>query len=244
MEQRTRNYTFLIKYYLCRVMSESNKKFKGQTKSYVRLVNYTEVKKMAEIKLKNIIVVALVTGLAISWVIYLKSKNEIADKPNNQTITKTSEDKQKPADAYTKGTEGASESGILTLEAEQGYTLEKALSHGLPVLLNYGSATCQPCIEMKATLGEVIKEYGDTIVIKYIDVNKDPDALGGLPVKVVPTQFFFKADGTRFEPTQSDRQNGFATYESADPKKPGVTSHEGSMTKEYLVDVLKRMEAE
>jgi thioredoxin 1 len=80
------------------------------------------------------------------------------------------------------------------------FDFEALKARGLPMLLDFGSESCQPCREMKPALIEINKQYQGRAVVKYVDVWEDTEAGADFPLSAVPTQFFFYADGTPYVP--------------------------------------------
>jgi thioredoxin 1 len=72
------------------------------------------------------------------------------------------------------------------------------LRQGLPVLLDLGAEHCIPCIEMAKILTSLENNYKKKLVVKFIDVNKDPDSADAFRIKLIPTQIFFDAKGQEF----------------------------------------------
>lgn len=81
------------------------------------------------------------------------------------------------------------------LDATENFDLEKILSHGLPVMIDFGADYCAPCREMEPILEKVNRDYRGRAVIKFVDVQKNPRVAGEFGIKVIPTQFFFDAEG-------------------------------------------------
>jgi thioredoxin 1 len=84
------------------------------------------------------------------------------------------------------------------LDATEDFNLEEILSHGLPVLIDFGADYCAPCREMAPILDELNKEYRGRAVIKFVDIQKNPRASEGFGITVIPTQFFFDKEGTPY----------------------------------------------
>jgi thioredoxin 1 len=65
----------------------------------------------------------------------------------------------------------------------------------LPRLVDLGSDKCIPCKKMAPILDELRHEYGETFVVEFIDVWKDPEAGKPFGIRVIPTQVFIDAHG-------------------------------------------------
>lgn len=66
---------------------------------------------------------------------------------------------------------------------------------GKPILVDLGSTSCVPCIEMKPILEDLQKNYSPYFHTLFIDVNKDPGVSRSLGVQFIPTQIFFDGEG-------------------------------------------------
>lgn len=94
------------------------------------------------------------------------------------------------------------------------------LEKGKPTLVDLGSSTCIPCREMVPVLAQVKNMYDGKVVVKFIDINEDPEETSKYDIKVIPTQIFLDKDGNQ------------------------VFRHEGFFSKEEIVKVFKDMGVE
>lgn len=74
-------------------------------------------------------------------------------------------------------------------------TAAKAQPKALPRLLDLGATTCIPCKMMAKVLDELKSEYKGKLQVDFIDVAKDPSAVGKYKVRVIPLQIFYDAKG-------------------------------------------------
>ena len=81
------------------------------------------------------------------------------------------------------------------LDATEDFDLERFLSHGLPVMINFRADYCTTCREMDPILEKVNRDYRGRAVIKSVDVDKNLQAAAKFGIWVIPTQFFFDAEG-------------------------------------------------
>jgi thioredoxin 1 len=125
------------------------------------------------------------------------------------------------------------------LDATDDFDLEEILSHGLPVIIDLGSDSCIPCKEMAPVLEELNEELRGKAIVKFVDVWKNADAAAQIPLRVIPTQFFFDKDGNPYVP--SDDNNAFIMYEHKDTGEHLFTAHEGPMEKEDILGVFAEM---
>ena len=118
--------------------------------------------------------------------------------------------------------------------------LEQLKSYGLPIIIDFGADSCDPCKEMAPVLEELNAELRGKAIVKFVDVWKYPEAAKGYPLSLIPTQMFFDKDGKPYTPSDPAGL-GMTMYETNDTKEHIFTMHEGGMTKEQLLFVLKEM---
>lgn len=106
------------------------------------------------------------------------------------------------------------------LDATENFDLEKILSHGLPVMINFREDYCTACREMDPILEKVNRDYRGRAVIKSVDADKNLKAAGQFGVWVIPMQFFFDAEGKPY---------GY---------------HEGYLPEDEIIRILKEIGAE
>ena len=115
-------------------------------------------------------------------------------------------------------------------------------ARGLPMLLDFGSESCQPCREMKPALIEINKQYQGRAVVKYVDVWEDTEAGADFPLSAVPTQFFFYADGTPYVPP-AEYESMFTLYTLRSTGEHGLTAHVGGLTEQEMHRILSDLGA-
>lgn len=130
-----------------------------------------------------------------------------------------------------------------SFEQTVGIDMEKLVPYGLPILIDYGSQGCGPCRQMAPALKQIHNEYIGRVFVKYIDVWKYPQEVKNIPLQVIPTQFFFYADGTPLVPSRelADKIE-FSMYSERDTNKHIFTVHQGILTADELRYVLTEME--
>ncbi len=148
-----------------------------------------------------------------------------------------------PSESTVEPAKGEYATAEFDLDATNDFDLEKTLSHGLPVIVDFGADSCDPCKKMAPLLIELNQELRGKAVVKFVDVWKNGQAAAGLPVQAIPTQFFFNADGSPYMPADIDTavRNGFMMYEMKDTGEHVYTVHQGYMSKEDMLNVLKEM---
>ncbi len=120
--------------------------------------------------------------------------------------------------------------------------LEEIKAKGLPVMIDFGSDSCLPCRQMAPALAKIYEEMRGKAVIHYIDVWKYPEAVRDFPVRVIPTQVFFTADGEPYQPgAELAEEIPFIFYKTKDTDELVFTVHEGGLTQEQMRAILMEM---
>ena len=76
--------------------------------------------------------------------------------------------------------------------------------------------------------------------IKFVDVWKYPEAAEGFPLQVIPTQFFFTAEGGPLLP-ETKPPFDVNAYSRNEDGKHVFTAHQGGLTKEQLEAAFEKM---
>ena len=84
-------------------------------------------------------------------------------------------------------------------------------------MVDLGADKCIPCKMMAPILKELAQEYRGKAAIVFLDVWKDPAPARKFRIRVIPTQIFFSEKGVE------------------------VARHEGFMSKNDIVSVLRKM---
>jgi thioredoxin 1 len=67
---------------------------------------------------------------------------------------------------------------------------------GMVTMVDIGADRCIPCKMMAPIIEELKREYAGRASIVFIDIWKNPDQGKHFRIRVIPTQIFYKADGT------------------------------------------------
>ena len=131
----------------------------------------------------------------------------------------------------------------LNIAAETDFSALTA--YGLPIIIDYGADYCMPCKAMKPSLEAVnIQMYGKAFV-KYVDVEENPEAVGDVPLQVIPTQLFINKDGTPFVPSDElAAQITFSKYNYKETGEHAFTIHQGILSAEQMLLILAEMGVE
>lgn len=126
------------------------------------------------------------------------------------------------------------------LHVSEEIDLNQLKSYGIPIIIDFGADTCEPCKAMAPALENLNGELKGKAIIRFVDVRKYPELAEGFPINLIPTQVFFDKDGKPFVP--SDPQNMQMTmYSLRETGEHVFTVHEGGMTEEMLLSALKEM---
>lgn len=166
------------------------------------------------------------------------SNGQTADNIEQMETANPQPDQNSDQTQTVQPTAGTDEAGF-ALDATEDFDLEGILSYGLPVIIDFGSDSCIPCKEMAPILEELNEELRGTVMVKFVDVWKNGDAAAQIPLRVIPTQFFFDKDGNPYVP--SDENSDFIMYGNEDTGEHLFTAHEGPMEKEEILAVFEEM---
>ncbi|MDD4495288.1 MAG: thioredoxin family protein [Eubacteriales bacterium] len=128
------------------------------------------------------------------------------------------------------------------LEVEE-IDFEKLKTYGLPMLIDFGADGCGPCRLMHPILEKINEEWRGKVIVKFADVWKRPEAAEGYPVSVVPTQFFFDADGKPYVPSDPEGME-LTMYYRKDTGEHVFTAHQGYMSETDLKKIFEEMGVE
>lgn len=78
--------------------------------------------------------------------------------------------------------------------------IERLTSYGVPVIIDFGAGYCQPCKDFEPTLHTLKEQYGDSIIIKLVDIEEYEDIAIEYEIMTIPTQLFYNSDGTPYVP--------------------------------------------
>lgn len=207
-------------------------------------------KKSNSMLIKILVPVLIVIVVAGIFIFKNQPQQETDDKGDaSQTIAQNSTAEQKPEQSGVQATDNTDNTEIdfssseFDLEATNNLDMDKLLSYGLPVIIDFGADSCIPCKEMAPVLKELNEELRGKAIVKFVDVWKNADAAQVVPLRVIPTQFFFDKDGKPYVPTDPE-SSGFLMYGDEETNEHYFTAHEGGMTKDEILAVLKELGVE
>lgn len=128
---------------------------------------------------------------------------------------------------------------------ETSVDLDSYLSHGLPLIMDFGAEDCPPCQEMRPALEQAHEDTLGRAVIKFFDVWKHPELAAGYPIQVIPTQVLYKADGSPYTPSDKVLDAGlqFDFYHLRDTEEHALTVHVGILSEDDFKLILEDMGA-
>lgn len=118
--------------------------------------------------------------------------------------------------------------------------LEQLKSYNLPIIIDFGADSCIPCKEMAPVLAKLNEELRGKAIIKFVDVWKYQEFAQDYPITVIPTQIFFDKDGKPFNPSDPESIQ-INMYSLKDTNEHVFTTHEGGLTEEMILSILKEM---
>lgn len=126
------------------------------------------------------------------------------------------------------------------LHVTDEFDLDKLKAYGLPIILDFGSDSCIPCKEMAPVLEALNEELQGKAIIKFIDVWKYKSLGEGFPIVLIPTQIFIDSEGNPYKPIDPEA-NDMKLYTLRSTGEHVYTAHEGVMSRDQLLNVLKEM---
>ncbi len=118
--------------------------------------------------------------------------------------------------------------------------MDVLLQYNMPIVLDFGSNSCLPCISFYPTLKAMHNEMYGKVIIKYIDVYASGETVRDFPVSVLPTQIFINSDGTPYVPSKNLNIN-FTIYNYNSTGEHAFTAHEGVLTQKELLAIIEDM---
>lgn len=128
--------------------------------------------------------------------------------------------------------------GVVPLEISD-FTPSMITNSEKPMLLVLGESWCQPCLRMMDDLRELHRNVAD-VEVRYIDLERNREAMDYFPVRVTPTIVLYEADGKPFSPPE-DFGISMLMYSSRDTGEHVFTVHEGYLTREELDTLIEAL---
>lgn len=185
-----------------------------------------------------IVVVAIITGI---W--FFKANQEKQEVTDINTVVTTigeSEETTVSDSSETATDEPQEIANTDFLLAATTIDLDKLKSYSLPIIIDFGADSCMPCKEMAPVLKKLNQEWQGKVIVKFVDVWKYPDAAADFPLQVIPTQFFFDAQGKPYVPSDPGGMQ-MIMYSLKDTQEHVYTAHQGGLTEEQFRTIFKEM---
>ena len=169
-----------------------------------------------------------------------EESNESSDAGSTEITTDKSVETTNSSSSESETTEVQEKINPDFLLATTKLDMEKLKSYGLPIIIDFGADSCIPCKEMAPVLKKLNAEWQGKVIVKFVDVWKYPDASADFPVQVIPTQFFFDAQGKPFVPSDPEGMQ-MMMYSLKDTQEHVYTAHQGGMTEGLIRTVFAEM---
>lgn len=174
------------------------------------------------------IVVPLFIVLAIVGIWFLKNPPQGEQAPQLERSTAELPEALRSADFGLKATEAVD--------------FQALASYGLPVFTNYGADYCMPCQEMAPHVEAVNQKLFGKAFIKYVNISTHREALGGLPIQIVPSQVLVTAEGKPYLPSAKIAgQFDFTIHRDKDSGEHLYTIHQGGLDETQMLAIIEDM---
>ncbi len=193
--------------------------------------NSQEQKKVIYNKLWIKILVPVVIVCAIIGIYFMKNQDDFQKPVQDTNIVEN---------ATEDNIEAIDDNPDFELHVTDVLDIEQLKSYGLPIMIDFGADACIPCKEMAPVLVKLNEELKGKVIVKFVDVWKYQEVSEGYPIRVIPTQVFFDKEGKPYMPSDPQAMQ-MQMYEHKETKEHVFTTHEGGMTEEMILAVLKDM---
>lgn len=214
--------------------------------------------KLAVMKKRIVQIASVIIIIVVLAVIYIVKQNNVSEALSepvlNMNINTDSAGSTEAAaesvsvSAESSGTAGIAAADESTLESVQETAVqadplfvteideESLRSSGIPVMIQFFSTTCIPCMSMMDDLRTFYAENYGRVKVIALNVNEYPEAAMMYPVSVVPTQLFFTAQGENYIPSDRIRASvgNFAAYTYKNTGEIAYVVHQGILTQSQM----------
>ena len=200
-------------------------------------------------------VIIIIVVLAVIYIVKQNNVSEALSEPvlNVNINTDSAGSTEAAAESVSVSAESSGTAGIAaadesTLESVQETAVqaeplfvteideESLRSSGIPVMIQFFSTTCIPCMSMMDDLRTFYAENYGRVKVIALNVNEYPEAAMMYPVSVVPTQLFFTAQGENYIPSDRIRASvgNFAAYTYKNTGEIAYVVHQGILTQSQM----------
>lgn len=192
------------------------------------VVEKGEMRRSRGFVVKIVVTVLIIIGIVVIWI--TKNSNELSK--GNETVAEINNvEVDEIADIDNVDFE---------LHITEEIDLEQLKTYGIPIVIDFGADSCIPCKEMAPVLEKLNEELKGKAIIRFVDVWKYPDLANEFPISIIPTQVLIDKDGKPYVPSE-DNSTGMIMYGTKDTNEHVFTTHEGGITEEELLKILKEM---
>lgn len=191
-----------------------------------------------------VVIVIIIIGIWCSknWEDIEAYTSNSTDNTSEEGDTAESESSADEVDTEESANSGDEEIDKFALDVTE-VDVDTWLTYGLPIIIDFGSDECIPCVEMYPVLETMNEEMQEKAIIKFIDVWKYSSEIGDFPIQVIPTQIFMNTDGTPYVPSE-DIGIDFIQYYSNVTDEHVYTAHQGGLTEDEMRAILADMGVE
>ena len=179
-------------------------------------------------------IAAVIVIIAVLAVIYIVKQNNVSEALSEPVVNLAVSDIAAADESASEGVQdtAAQAEPLFVTEIDE----EALRSSGLPVMIQFFSTTCIPCMSMMDDLRAFYAENYGRVKVIALNVNEYPEAAMMYPVSVVPTQLFFTADGENYIPSDRIRASvgNFAAYTYRDTGEIAYVVHQGILTQSQM----------
>lgn len=123
--------------------------------------------------------------------------------------------------------------------------LEILKQYNLPIIIDFGSDTCTPCIEMAPVLEQMNEKMQNKAIIKFVDISKNKTAAAEFPIQIIPSQVIYNENGEVYIPSSNVSSIiDFIIYEDTETGNYLFTIHQGALTESEMQMILSDMGVE
>lgn len=214
--------------------------------------------KLAVMKKRIVQIASVIIIIVVLAVIYIVKQNNVSEALSEPVLnvninTDSAGSTEAAAESVSVSAESSGTAGIAaadesTLESVQETAVqadplfvteideEFLRSSGIPVMIQFFSTTCIPCMSMMDDLRTFYAENYGRVKVIALNVNEYPEAAMMYPVSVVPTQLFFTAQGENYIPSDRIRASvgNFAAYTYKNTGEIAYVVHQGILTQSQM----------
>jgi thioredoxin 1 len=193
-----------------------------------KVVEKGRIKLSRRLVIKIVVPALIIIGVVVIWI--TKNNNELTK--GNETIAEKNN--------LENGVIAEIDNVDFELNMTEEIDLEQLKSYGIPIVIDFGADSCIPCKEMAPVLEKLNEELKGKAIVRFVDVWKYPELAANFPISIIPTQVLIDKDGKPYIPTETNSQ-GMIIYETKDTNEHVFTTHEGGITEEEMLKLLKEM---